>query len=44
MIQLLDYGELGVVPDVDGALGVAWDFVQQHIDFDSAHRTVAKDN
>lgn len=33
---ILDYGELGVVPDVDGALGVAWDFVQQHIDFDSA--------
>lgn len=33
---ILDYGELGVMPDVDGALGVAWDFVQQHIDFDSA--------
>lgn len=31
---ILDYAEFGVVPDVDGALGVAWDFIQPKIDRD----------
>lgn len=32
---ILDYGEFGVVPDLDGALGVAWDFIQPKLDRDS---------
>ncbi len=31
---ILDYAELGVLPDFDGALGVAWDFIQPKIDRD----------
>ena len=32
---ILDYGEFGIVPDLDGALGVAWDFIQQKLDKDT---------
>ena len=32
---ILDYGEFGVVPELDGALGVAWDFIQPKLDRDS---------
>lgn len=31
---ILDYGEFGVVPEMDGVLGVAWDFLQPKIDRD----------
>lgn len=31
---ILDYGEFGVVPELDGALGVAWDFIQPRLDRD----------
>lgn len=31
---ILDYAEFGAVPDVDGTLGVAWDFIQPKIDRD----------
>lgn len=31
---ILDYAEFGAVPDIDGALGVAWDFIQPKIDRD----------
>ena len=32
---ILDYGEEGIVPDLDGALGVAWDFIQPKLDRDA---------
>ena len=32
---ILDYGEYGVIPEVDGAVGVAWDFIQQRLDRDT---------
>ena len=32
---ILDFGEFGVIPDFDGALGVAWDFIQPRIERDS---------
>lgn len=32
---ILDYAELGVVPELDGALGVAWDFIQPKLDRDA---------
>lgn len=32
---ILDYGEFGTVPDLDGALGVAWDFIQPKLDRDA---------
>lgn len=31
---ILDYGEHGVLPELDGALGVAWDFIQPRLDRD----------
>lgn len=31
---ILNYAELGIIPDVEGALGVAWDFMQPRIDVD----------
>ena len=31
---MLDYGEFGVVPELDGLLGVAWDFIQPRLDRD----------
>lgn len=31
---ILDYGEYGAVPEVDGVLGIAWDFIQPKIDKD----------
>ena len=31
---ILDYGEFGTVPELDGALGVAWDFIQPRLDRD----------
>ena len=33
--SILDYGEYGAIPEVDGAVGVAWDFIQQRIDRDT---------
>lgn len=33
--SILDYAENGVEPELDGALGVAWDFIQPRIDRDS---------
>lgn len=32
---ILDYAEFGAVPDLDGALGVAWDFIQPKLDRDA---------
>lgn len=32
---ILDYGEFGVVPELDGVLGVAWDFIQPKLDRDN---------
>ena len=32
---ILDYGEFGTIPDVDGTVGVAWDFIQQRLDRDT---------
>lgn len=32
---ILDYGEYGTLPEVDGVLGVAWDFIRPRIDLDS---------
>lgn len=32
---ILDYAENGVEPELDGALGVAWDFIRPRIDRDS---------
>lgn len=32
---ILDYGEFGTIPEVDGTVGVAWDFIQQRIDRDT---------
>lgn len=31
---ILDYAEYGVLPEVDGVLGVAWDFIQPRLDRD----------
>lgn len=33
---ILDYAENGVEPEIDGGLGVAWDFIRPRIDKDSA--------
>lgn len=32
---ILDYGEFGIMPEFDGALGVAWDFIQPKLDRDT---------
>ena len=32
---ILDYAQFGVIPEVDGMLGVAWDFIQPKIDRDN---------
>lgn len=32
---ILDYGELGVLPEFDGMLGLAWDFIVPRLDRDS---------
>ena len=32
---ILDYGEHGIVPDFDGKMGVAWDFIKPRLDRDS---------
>lgn len=32
---ILDYGEYGAIPEVDGSVGVAWDFIQQRLDRDT---------
>ncbi len=32
---ILDYGENGTEPELDGMLGVAWDFIKPRIDLDS---------
>lgn len=32
---MLDYGETGIEPELDGVLGVAWDFIKPRIDQDS---------
>ena len=32
---ILDYGEHGIEPKLDGALGVAWDFLQPRLDQDT---------
>ena len=31
---ILDYGEFGVPPELDGVAGVAWDFIQPRLDRD----------
>ena len=31
---ILDYGEFGVLPELDGGVGIAWDFIQQRLDRD----------
>lgn len=32
---ILDYGELGLLPDFEGGLGIVWDFIQPRIDQDA---------
>ena len=32
---ILDYGETGAPPELDGVLGVCWDFIQPVIDKDA---------
>lgn len=32
---ILDYGQLGAIPEFDGVLGIAWDFIQPRLDYDS---------
>lgn len=32
---ILDYSELGSEPEMEGVLGVAWDFIRQRVDSDS---------
>ena len=32
---ILDYGEFGIVPDLDGMAGIAWDFIQPKLDRDA---------
>lgn len=32
---ILDYGEYGAIPEVDGVLGIAWDFIQPKLDLDA---------
>ncbi len=32
---VLDYGEFGIVPELEGAVGVAWDFLQPKLDRDN---------
>lgn len=41
---ILDYGEFGVVPELDGVAAIAWDFVQPRIDKDGERyeKVVAK--
>lgn len=31
---ILNYGEFGVIPDFQGMLGIAWDFIQPRLDRD----------
>lgn len=31
---ILDYGEFGLLPEIEGSLGVAWDFIQPRLDRD----------
>jgi len=33
-VAILDYAQYGVVPELDGVLGVAWDFIQPRLDRD----------
>ena len=33
---ILDYGELGILPEFEGGLGIVWDFIQPRIDQDAA--------
>ena len=33
-VSILDYAQYGVVPELDGILGVAWDFIQPRLDRD----------
>ena len=33
-VAILDYAQYGVVPEMDGILGVAWDFIQPRLDRD----------
>ena len=32
--SVLDYAEFGLLPELEGALGVAWDFIQPRLDRD----------
>ena len=32
---ILDYGETGTLPELDGVLGVCWDFIQPMLDKDA---------
>ena len=34
---ILDYGQHGILPDFDGMMGIAWDFIQPRIDADDDH-------
>ena len=36
---ILDYGEHGIEPKLDGVLGIAWDFIMPKLTRDSAHYT-----
>lgn len=31
---ILDYGEYGIMPEFEGMLGIAWDFIQPRVDHD----------
>ena len=34
---ILDYGQDGTVPELEGVLGVAWDFIRPRLDLDRRH-------
>ena len=35
--SIMDYAEQGLVPDLHGSLGIAWDFIRPQLDRDSQH-------
>ena len=35
--SILDYAQHGVVPERQGSLGIAWDFIQPRLDRDKQH-------
>lgn len=36
---ILDYAQYGIIPDFDGMMGMAWDFISDKIDMDTERYT-----